>query len=212
MPKTILAVATLLTSFIVAPVSAETPSPKTSEAIFAGGCFWCTESDFEKVKGVLSAESGYIGGKEEQPTYPQVSSGVTGHTEAVRVVYDPQQVSYPDLLYVFWRSIDPTVENRQFCDRGAQYRSGIFYNSSEQQQAAEDSLKTLQQSGRFAKIYTELTEAGTFWPAEEYHQDYYKKNPIRYNFYRTRCGRDSRLEDLWGKEAGTHPASMSKNS
>ncbi len=182
---------------------------RTSTAVFAGGCFWCTESDFEKVKGVLSAESGYTAGPESNPTYPRVSAGVTGHTEAVRVIYDPSVVSYEQLLYVFWRSIDPTVKDRQFCDSGSQYRTGIYY-LPDQAKAAKASLQQLEDSKRFVKIYTELEPLGDFWPAEDYHQNYYKNNPIRYNYYRTRCGRDSRLARLWGDEAGTHSPATSR--
>ena len=177
---------------------------RTEEAVFAGGCFWCTESDFEKLDGVLSAESGYTGGPQKNPTYKQVASGRTDHIESVKVVYDPDKVSYQDLLYTYWRSVDPTVANRQFCDSGPQYRTAIFYRGKEQEQAARQSLKDLQASKRFPHIYTELHALEEFWPAEDYHQDYYKKNPIRYHFYRTRCGRDDRLKHVWGKEASTY--------
>ena len=193
----------LAAPFLTTTAQSQSSHP-TEEAVFAGGCFWCTESDFEKVEGVISAESGYTGGQEENPTYPKVSAGITGHVEAVKVVYDPKVVSYQDLLYIYWRSVDPTVENRQFCDKGAQYRTVIFYNGKEQKQAAETSRNELVNSKRFNHIYTELSPLTTFWPAEKYHQNYYKKNPIRYYFYRTRCGRDSRLEDIWGKDAGSH--------
>jgi len=176
-------------------------APMTEDAVFAGGCFWCIEADFEKVKGVQSVESGYTGGKEENPTYEQVSSGKTGHLEAVRVVYDPAQVSYRELLEKFWRSIDPTAENRQFCDRGPQYRSAIFYLPA-QKKAATDSLLALEDLGLFKKIHTELIARTPFWAAEEYHQDYARRNPIRYKFYRMRCGRDARLEKVWSKQ---HP-------
>ena len=184
---------------------------RTAEAVFAGGCFWCTKSDFEKLDGVISAESGYTGGPEKNPAYRQVASGRTGHIESVRVVYDPDKVSYDTLLYTYWRSVDPTVANRQFCDSGPQYRTAIFYKGKEQKEAARQSLKDLQDSKRFPQVYTELHALGTFWPAEDYHQDYYKKNPIRYKFYRSRCGRDDRLKEVWGKEAGTH-APISKTS
>lgn len=179
--------------------AAKTAKPaRTATAIFAGGCFWCTESDFEKLPGVISAESGYTGGKTANPTYQEVSSGVTGHTEAVRVVYDPARVSYPELLTHLWRNIDPTVKDSQFCDHGSQYRSGIYYQNEEEHRTAEESRDALLKSGKFTRIYTEILAAGTFYPAEEYHQDYYKKNPVRYNFYRRGCGRDYRLRQLWG--------------
>jgi len=169
-----------------------------ASAIFAGGCFWCTEADFEKLPGVISAESGYTGGRTANPTYPEVSSGATGHTEAVRVHYDPVRVSYPQLLDHFWRNVDPTVKDRQFCDQGTQYRSGIYYLNEEQRKAAEASRDALLKGGKFAQIHTEILAASTFYPAEEYHQDYYKKNPLRYKVYRLGCGRDARLEQLWG--------------
>lgn len=175
------------------------PSAKTARAIFAGGCFWCVEADFEKLPGVLAAESGYIGGRVPNPSYEQVSAGGTGHTEAVRIVYDPAKVSYAQLVEHFWRNIDPSVKDRQFCDSGSQYRSGIFYTDAEQQRIAEGSRQALEKSGRFSRIFTEITPAGEFYLAEEYHQDYYKKNPIRYKFYRSRCGRDARLAEIWGK-------------
>ncbi len=187
---------------LTAPVLAA-PAP-TAEAVFAGGCFWCTESDFEKLDGVKEAISGYTGGHEKNPTYSRVSAGITGHTEAVKVIYDPNKVSYQELLYTFWRSIDPTVKNKQFCDKGSQYRTGIFYNGKEQELQAKASLKELENSGRFKEVHTELSSLGDFYDAEKYHQDYYKKNPVRYSLYRTGCGRDRRLKDLWGNEAGIH--------
>jgi peptide-methionine (S)-S-oxide reductase len=173
-------------------------------AIFAGGCFWCVESDFDKVPGVLDTLSGYIGGERRDPTYEEVSAGGTGHAEAVRITYDPAQVSYPQLLEVFWRSIDPTTPNRQFCDRGSQYRSAIFYLNEAQRRQAEASRTALEADKPFAEpIVTELSPAGEFYPAEEYHQDYYRKNPLRYRFYRFNCGRDQRLEALWGAGQGS---------
>ncbi|PIL45798.1 peptide-methionine (S)-S-oxide reductase [Massilia eurypsychrophila] len=177
-----------------AHAQASTPS---ATAIFASGCFWCTESDFEKLQGVVKVESGYTSGRVQNPTYEQVSAGATGHTEAVRVVYDPSKVSYQQLLAHFWRNVDPTVKDRQFCDVGSQYRSGIYYLNEEQRQAAQASLETLQKSRRFERIYTEIVPASTFYLAETYHQDYAKKNPIRYTYYRTSCGRDARLKQLW---------------
>jgi peptide-methionine (S)-S-oxide reductase len=170
----------------------------SATAIFAGGCFWCVEADFEKLPGVVKAESGYIGGKVPNPTYEEVSGGRTGHAEAVRVWYDPQQVTYDRLLDFFWRHIDPTVKDRQFCDVGSQYRSAIFYEDDAQRAAAEASKAALEKSGRLPRIYTEIVPAGTFYLAEEYHQDYYKKNPVRYRYYRTGCGRDARVAEVWG--------------
>jgi peptide-methionine (S)-S-oxide reductase len=172
-------------------------------AIFAGGCFWCVEADFDKVPGVLETLSGYIGGERPDPTYEEVSAGGTGHAEAVRITYDPAQVSYQKLLDVFWRSIDPTTPNRQFCDRGSQYRSAIFYLNEEQHRLAEASRTALEADKPFAEpIVTEISPADEFYPAEEYHQDYYRMNPLRYRFYRFNCGRDQRLEVLWGASSG----------
>ena len=167
--------------------------------IFAGGCFWCIEKDFEKLSGVIEVESGYTAGRTPQPTYEQVSAGQTGHTEAVRVIYDPTKVSYSQLVEYFWRHIDPTVKDRQFCDSGSQYRSGIYWQNEAERKVAEASRDELLKSKRFPVIHTELAAASTFWMAEDYHQDYYKKNPLRYNYYRTSCGRDARVEELWGK-------------
>ena len=180
-------------------LSARVQTGQLATAIFAGGCFWCVEADFEKLKGVVEAESGYTGGHVANPTYQQVSHGGTGHAESVRVYYDPRQVSYRQLLDYFWHHIDPTVQDRQFCDVGAQYRTAIFYQDEAQKEAAEASKAALEKSGRFARIYTEIVAAGPFYPAEAYHQDYYKKNPIRYHFYRTSCGRDARVDEVWGK-------------
>jgi peptide-methionine (S)-S-oxide reductase len=186
------------------PEKATAPKPgTTAKAVFAGGCFWCMEAPFDKLDGVLATTSGYIGGKKKDPTYQEVSAGWTGHTEAVEVEYDPSKVSYDKLLYVFWRNIDPTVMNRQFCDGGSQYRSGIFYVNEAQKTAAEASKAALKKSKPFrGDVVTEITPATMFYPAEEYHQDYYKKNPIRYAYYRNGCGRDQRLKELWGAEAG----------
>jgi len=181
------------------------PPAKTEMATFAGGCFWCVESDFDKVPGVLSTTSGYIGGRVPDPGYQRVSAGGTGHAEAVQVVYDPAQVSYAQLLHVFWRNIDPLAKDRQFCDSGDQYRSAIFVHGPEQRKLAEASKKELEQSGRFKQpIVTQIAEAGAFYKAEDYHQDYYLKNPTKYKFYRWNCGRDQRLKELWGNEAGGH--------
>ena len=177
-------------------VAADNPAT----AVFAGGCFWCTESDFEKVPGVLAAESGYTGGRKANPTYEQVSDGGTGHTEAVRVTYDPARVNYAQLVEYFWHTIDPTVKDRQFCDVGSQYRSAIFWQTDEERAIAEKSRDALLASGRFKEVHTEIEKASVFYPAEEYHQDYYKKNPIRYGYYRHGCGRDDRLKELWGQK------------
>ncbi len=177
------------------------PAAGTESAIFAGGCFWCTESDFEKVEGVVAAVSGYIGGDTLDPSYEEVSAGRTGHAEAVRVDYDAEIISYEELLLIFWHSIDPTVKNRQFCDRGSQYRSGVFYLDETQKKAALASLAEVEENKPFSEpIVTEITAADTFYPAETYHQDFYKTNPGRYYSYRRGCGRDARLEHLWGKK------------
>jgi peptide-methionine (S)-S-oxide reductase len=168
-------------------------------ATFAGGCFWCVEADFDKVPGVLATISGYTGGTVANPSYEQVSSKRTGHAEVVRIVYDPARVSYAQLLDVFWRSIDPTTRDRQFCDSGSPYRSAIFTHDEAQWQAAQASLAALQKSKPFKEpIVTQIEPAGPFYRAEEFHQDYYLKNPVRYRYYRSSCGRDKRLEQLWG--------------
>jgi len=185
--------------------AAKRPGRSLAEATFAGGCFWCMEPPFDALDGVESTTSGYIGGSEERPTYEQVSSGTTGHAEAVRVVYDPRKVSYEKLLDVFWHNIDPTARDRQFCDHGPQYRSAIFTHGEEQERLARASLAELSRDKPFAgEIVTEIVPAGPFWPAEGYHQDYYQKNSLRYRFYRTGCGRDARLRELWGDAAGGH--------
>ena len=172
----------------------------TSKAIFAGGCFWCVEADFDKVPGVLSTTSGYIGGKVTNPTYAQVSAKGTGHAEAVEIVFDPAKVSYEQLLEHYWHSIDPTTQDRQFCDAGSPYRTAIFALDAAQLKAAQASLAALEKSKPFPEpIVTQIVLAGPFYAAEAYHQDYYKKNPIRYQYYRTSCGRDARLKQLWGK-------------
>ena len=172
---------------------------KEEKAIFAAGCFWCTEEAFEKVPGVVSAVSGYTGGTVKNPSYEQVSSGRTGHAEAVEVTYDPAKVSYEQLLDVFWVNHDPTVKDRQFCDSGSQYRPGIFYLTDEQKRLAEASKAKWEKMKPFKQpILTEITKAGPFYPAEGYHQDYYKKNPLQYRFYVTGCGRYQRLDSLWG--------------
>jgi peptide-methionine (S)-S-oxide reductase len=180
---------------------AQTSGGKTLEtATFAGGCFWCMEPPFDELDGVISTTSGYTGGQTQNPSYEEVSSGVTGHTESVQVVFDPAKIGYTQLLEVFWRNIDPLTPDAQFCDHGSQYRTAIFYHNEEQKRLAEASKKALEQSGRFTKpIVTEIAPAGEFYKAEEYHQDYYQKNPLRYKYYRYSCGRDQVLEQLWGK-------------
>jgi len=179
--------------------AAGAPADARAVATFAGGCFWCMEAPFDVLDGVISTTSGYIGGHLAQPSYEQVSAGGTGHTEAVQIVYDPSRISYTQLLDVFWKNIDPTTPDRQFCDRGNQYRPGIFYHDEDQLAAAEASRAQLEKTKPFAEpIQVELTAAAQFYPAEDYHQDYYLKNPLRYRFYRLNCGRDKRLEALWG--------------
>jgi peptide-methionine (S)-S-oxide reductase len=174
----------------------DTPYEK---ATFAGGCFWCMEPPFDELPGVISTTSGYTGGSTKNPTYEQVSAGVTGHAEAVEVVFDPAKITYARLLEVFWKNIDPITPDRQFCDSGTQYRAGIYYHTAEQKRLAEASKKALEDSGRFKQpIVTEIVAAPPFYRAEEYHQDYYKKNPLRFKFYKYNCGRDQRLEKLWG--------------
>jgi peptide-methionine (S)-S-oxide reductase len=178
-------------------------SAESRKATFAGGCFWCMEPAFDSLKGVISVTSGYTGGKKENPTYKEVSAGGTGHAESVEIVYDPALISYQKLLDTFWHNIDPIALNRQFCDAGNQYRSAIFYHSEEQAKLARASKAALEKSGRFSEpIATEITPSGRFYPAEEYHQKYYKKNPLRYKYYRNGCGRDKRLKELWGERAG----------
>ena len=181
------------------PQAAETSS-QTQKATFAGGCFWCMEEVFEKVEGVISATSGYTGGQKTNPTYQDVSAGITGHAEAVEVLYDPAKVTYAKLLEVYWRNIDPTTPNQQFCDVGNQYRAAIFYHSDEQKRLVEESRQRVEKTKTFKDpLITQLSAASTFYPAEEYHQDFYKKNPIRYKAYKFNCGRTQQLEELWGK-------------
>lgn len=180
---------------------AGSPAP-LAKAIFAGGCFWCVEADFDKLDGVVSTTSGYIGGKTANPTYQQVSSNSTGHAEAVEIVFDPSKVSYERLLNHFWRTTDPTVKDRQFCDVGSPYRTAIFATDAAQLKAAQESKAELEKTKPFkGPVVTEIVLATAFYPAEGYHQDYYKKNPVRYSYYRTSCGRDSRLKELWGDQA-----------
>ena len=176
------------------------PAPATAVATFAGGCFWCTEADFDKVEGVISTTSGFIGGMVVNPTYEQVVTGRTGHTEAVEIVYNPAAVSYEQLLEVFWKNHDPLAKDRQFCDAGDQYRTAIFYRGEEEKKLAEETKKQVEAKFAPRTVYTQIVKADTFYPAEDYHQDYYKKNEARYKFYRWNCGRDQRLEQLWGKK------------
>lgn len=178
---------------------AHAQAPATLKATFAGGCFWCVEADFDKVPGVLSTTSGYIGGSVANPSYEQVSAKTTGHAEAVEIVFDPAKVSYQRLLQIYWRSIDPTTPDRQFCDVGSPYRSAIFTHGEDQAEQARRSLDSLERTKPFKdRIVTQLVPASAFYPAESYHQDYYTKNPVRYRYYRTNCGRDARLKALWG--------------
>lgn len=182
------------------PAAAPAPQARTAKATFAGGCFWCMEPPFDTVPGVISTTSGYTGGTKKHPTYEEVSAGGTGHAESVEVLYDPAKVTYEHLLDIFWHNVDPLTADRQFCDVGHQYRTAIFYHDEEQHRLADSTKAALEKSGRFKQpIVTEIVPAGPFWPAEEYHQDYYRKNPIRYHFYRTGCGRDSRLREVWGE-------------
>jgi peptide-methionine (S)-S-oxide reductase len=200
----LLAAATLALALWPAAARAQAPAaaPATAKATFAGGCFWCVEADFDKLPGVVSTTSGYIGGHVANPSYEQVSAKQTGHAEAVEVVYDPAKVSYEQLLQHFWHGIDPTVRDRQFCDIGSPYRTAIFTHDAAQLQAARASLAALERSKPFtAPIVTEIAAAGPFYPAEAYHQDYHLKNPLRYRYYRASCGRDSRLRELWGEQA-----------
>uniref|UniRef100_C6DY59 Peptide methionine sulfoxide reductase MsrA n=1 Tax=Geobacter sp. (strain M21) TaxID=443144 RepID=C6DY59_GEOSM len=190
---------TLAASATVSGGKGPQPAGHLEKATFAGGCFWCMEHPFDELPGVVSVTSGYTGGHKINPTYEEVSSGTTGHAESIQVVYDPAKIGYDRLLDVFWHNIDPLAKDRQFCDHGEQYRSAIFYHNEEQQRLALKSKKALEASKRFKEpIATQIVTAGVFYPAEEYHQRYYKKNPIRYSYYRLSCGRDKRLKELWG--------------
>ena len=189
----------LLGSWNVQSASQAAVDETLSKAYFAGGCFWCMEEAFEKVEGVLSATSGYMGGTVADPSYEAVSAGRTGHAESVEVVYDPAKVSYQKLLDVFWHNVDPVTPNAQFCDHGSQYRSAIFFQTDEEKRASDASKQAIEQSKRFNEpVVTQIVMASQFYQAEEYHQDYYKKNPVRYKFYKYNCGRAKRLEALWG--------------
>ncbi len=182
---------------------ASPPTAGLATATFAGGCFWCMEPPFDRLDGVVSTTSGYTSGMRVNPTYEEVSAGKTGHTEALKIVYDPSRITYEKLLQVFWRNHDPLTANAQFCDKGSQYRAGIYYGNEEEKRLAESTKAALAQSGRFTQpIVTEIVAATAFYPAEEYHQDYYLKNPIKYKYYSTSCGRARRLQELWGTEAG----------
>jgi peptide-methionine (S)-S-oxide reductase len=179
-------------------------TPITEKAIFAGGCFWCMEHALDDLSGVISTTVGYTGGKKINPTYEDVSEGGSGHAEVVLVVFNPQKISFAQLLDVFWHNVDPTVKDQQFCDHGNQYRSAIFYQNDAQKKSAEESKQVLLNElflgkKRFKNIYTEIAPASPFYAAEEYHQHYHKKNPIRYSFYRKSCGRDNRLDEIWKK-------------
>ena len=197
-------------SFIAAAVLAATATSSVlaatddelATATFAGGCFWCVESDFDAVPGVVETISGYTGGTADNPTYKQVTAGGTGHREAVQIRYDPKQVSYERLLHIFWRSVDPTDGGGQFCDRGESYQTAIFVGNEEERRLAETSREMLQESMVLdMPVVTPIEPAGVFYPAEDYHQDYYTKNPVRYRFYRFSCGRDSRVQQVWGRQA-----------
>jgi len=204
MPRLLLSLALLLAGLGVASAQmAKLPQPMAGQAVatFAGGCFWCVESDFDKVPGVISTTSGYTGGTVANPDYEQVSGGGTGHAESVQVIYDPSKVTYAQLLDYFWHHIDPTVKDRQFCDYGHQYRTAIFVHNAEERTLAEESKKKVEAELK-KPIYTEIDNAGPFYPAEEYHQDFYVKNPTKYKFYRWNCGRDQRIEQLWGTHKG----------
>ena len=191
--------ASLFAAVLVLAAAGAAQAQATAKATFAGGCFWCVESDFDKVPGVLSTTSGYTGGTTANPSYEQVSAKTTGHAEVVEIVYDPSKVSYEQLLAKYWRSIDPTTKDRQFCDAGSPYRTAIYTHGDAQYAAAKASLAALEKSKPFKEpIVTGIERAGAFYPAEDYHQDYYKKNPVRYQYYRASCGRDARLKQLWG--------------
>ena len=186
-----------LPSFAAQPA----PGRPTAHATFAGGCFWCMVHPFDQLPGVISVTSGYTGGSKKNPSYEEVSEGTTGHAESVDVVYDPAKISYEKLLDVYWHNVDPFAKNYQFCDHGTQYRTAIFVHDEAQKKLAEASKVAIQK--RFKQpIQTEIVPASTFWPAEDYHQSYYKKNPVRYKFYRTSCGRDHRLQEIWGASDG----------
>ncbi|WP_224958522.1 peptide-methionine (S)-S-oxide reductase MsrA [Geomonas subterranea] len=188
---------------LILALAGSSAAAQLQKATFAGGCFWCMEHPFDELPGVVSVTSGYTGGQVKNPTYEEVSAGGTGHAESVQVLYNPAKISYDKLLSRYWHNIDPTVKDRQFCDVGRQYRSAIFYHNEEQKRLALQSKQALEKSRQLkAPIQTEIVAATEFYPAEEYHQHYYKKNPLRYSYYRLSCGRDHRLKELWGDQAG----------
>lgn len=190
-------------AWMLLAATASTGADETAVATFGGGCFWCMEPPYDKLDGVISTTSGYMGGHVDDPSYEQVSSGGTGHVEVVQVAYDPEVVNFETLLEVFWRNHDPLTDNRQFCDAGDMYRPVVFYHGETQERLARESRLAIAESGRFEEpVVTAIEPADTFWPAEEYHQDYYQKSSVRYRYYRWRCGRDERLEELWGESAG----------
>jgi peptide-methionine (S)-S-oxide reductase len=200
-----IAIAVFMALVLIAPLAVHAQNgdqaASVAKATFAGGCFWCMEPPYDELEGVLSTISGYSGGTVPNPTYKQVSSGRTGHTEVIQIEYDPSRISYQDLLDVFWRNVDPVDAGGQFCDRGDQYRTAIFYHDEQQRRLAERSKETWDRSGKLPKaVVTEIVPFTAFYAAEEYHQDYYQKNPLRYKYYRTACGRDRRLNQLWGEE------------
>lgn len=198
--RALLLAASLAVAGSAAALAQSAPAPaKTEKATFAGGCFWCVEADFDKVEGVLSTTSGYTGGRTANPTYKDVGGGATGHAEAVEIVYDPAKVSFRKLLDTYWRSIDPLVKDRQFCDGGNEYRTAIFYHSDEQKRLAESTRAAVEAELK-QKVFTEIAPAGPFYQAEDYHQDFYIKNPSKYSFYRWNCGRDQRLQQIWGNK------------
>jgi peptide-methionine (S)-S-oxide reductase len=199
----VLAVLAVAVSGLALAAGARAPKPVLARATFAGGCFWCMEPPFEKIPGVASVTSGYTGGEKVDPTYEEVSAGRTGHAEAVEILYDPAKVTYPQLLDVFWHNVDPTQADGQFCDHGRQYRTAIYTHDAEQKRLAEESKQ--QVLAKLQKpVVTEIVPAARFYPAEEYHQDFYKRNPVRYYTYRAGCGRDRRLKELWGADAAGH--------
>jgi peptide-methionine (S)-S-oxide reductase len=190
----------LMASAPVTNAAQESSASRPEKATFAGGCFWCMEEALDKLQGVVSTISGYMGGQKSKPTYEEVSAGGTGHAEVVQIVYDPAKLSYEKILELYWHNIDPTTPNKQFCDVGNQYRPAIFYHNETQKRLAEESKKVVEKTKKFPEqIATEIVPATEFFPAEEYHQNFYQKNPLRYKFYKFQCGRAQRLEQLWGK-------------
>ncbi len=193
---------TLFVLLVLVPAHVVAGDSNYETATFAGGCFWCMEPPYDKLDGVISTTSGYTDGHKKDPTYAEVSAGSTGHTEAIQIKYDPVKISYEELLAVFWKNIDPTTPDQQFCDHGSQYRSAVFYHDDAQKLAAEKSFKQVEKTKPFKEpVVTQLAMATTFYPAEDYHQNYYQRNPLRYKYYRYACGRDARLEEIWGKKS-----------